>query len=165
MPQIQPGPRGERPALHDQVISGKWEGRARLWIVIDGHNALGPGKVRLLEAIAAGKSLAAAAKSLRMSYRLAWKHLRFIEERTGLTVVERRRGGAQGGGTVLTPQGRALLEAYRTFRRDVGECVEAACHRHFAKWMPPGPARSQLQTRRSDDAAAGKNGVEDTLAD
>jgi molybdate transport system regulatory protein len=101
---------------------------------------LGPGKIKLLKAIASKKTLAAAAKSLRMSYRLAWKHLRVMEERTGLTVVEPRRGGAEGGGTELTPQGMALLEAYRTFHDEVDQCVQAACRRHFARWSSPTPA-------------------------
>jgi len=108
-----------------------------LWIDIGGHNALGPGKVRLLEAIAAGKSLSAAAKQLRMSYRLAWKHLRLIEQSTGMAVVERRRGGLDGGGTDLTAQGKALLEAYHDFRREVQEYVRCACGRHFARWSSP----------------------------
>ena len=103
----------------------------RLWIDIDGHNALGSGKIRLLDALAATKSLSAAARQLRMSYRLAWEHLRMLEERTGLTVVERQRGGRSGGGTELTPQGKALLEAYRRFRSDVERNDQLACRRHF----------------------------------
>ncbi|MFH1111290.1 MAG: LysR family transcriptional regulator [Planctomycetota bacterium] len=113
----------------------------RLWIDIDGHNALGPGKVRLLQAIAATKSLVTAAKQLHMSYRQAWKHLRFIEDRTELTVVEPRRGGRGGGGTDLTPQGRALMEAFCNFRREVEEHAQSACARHFAWWCSPAPER------------------------
>ena len=116
---------------------GTWEARLRLWIVIDGRNALGPGKVRLLEAIAAGKSLSAAAKQLRMSYRQAWKHLRLVEERTGIAVVEPHRGGRSGGGTVLTPQGKALLKAYHEFHREVDEHARSACVRHFNRWFSP----------------------------
>ena len=123
MPRIQPGPRKGRSKPGSDAPPGTWEGRLRLWIAIEGHNALGPGKVRLLETIASAKSLSAAAKHLRMSYRQAWKHLRFIEERTGLTVVEPQRGGPGGGGTGLTPQGRALLKAYRDFHDEVLEVV------------------------------------------
>ena len=95
--------------------------------------------MRLLEAIAVTKSLVAAAKRLRMSYRQAWKHLRLIEERTGVTVVEPRRGGPDGGGTDLTAEGRALLEAYRRFREDVDRHTHAACQRHFAQWLSQKP--------------------------
>lgn len=124
-----------------ETPSSVWKGRLRLWIDIGGRNALGPGKLRLLEAIAASRSLSMAAKQLRMSYRLAWQHLRTIEERTGFTVVEPRRGGPDGGGTELTPQGKALLKAYNEFRRDVEEHMRAACQRHFARWSSRPPDR------------------------
>ena len=118
----------------DDSGPGVWEGRLRLWIAVDGRNALGPGKVHLLEAIAVTKSLSEAAKQLKMSYRLAWKHLRAIEEHTGLLVVDPRRGGCDGGGTDLTPEGKALLEAYRNCRREVEERMRVACGRYFAPW-------------------------------
>jgi molybdate transport system regulatory protein len=108
-------------------------------VAIDGRDAFGPGKIRLLEAIAATRSLAEAAKKLRMSYRLAWKHLKILEERTGLTVVEPQRGGRGGGGTDLTPDGRALLTAYHKFRADVEGHVETACHTHFGRWRSGKP--------------------------
>ena len=139
MARIHPGPRKGPARAEDDETHRRWEGRLRLWVAIDGHNALGPGKVRLLDAIAATKSLAAAAKQLRMSYRLAWKHLRFIEERAGLAVVEPQRGGRHGGGTDLTPEGKALLKAYHDFHREVEVYMESACLRHFTRWSPPPP--------------------------
>ena len=143
MARIQPGPRKKGERTEDEERAQSWEGRLRLWVAIDGHNALGPGKVRLLEAIAGTKSLSAAAKRLRMSYRLAWQHLRVVEDRTGLTVVEPQRGGRHGGGTNLTPEGRALLAAYHDFRREVEENMESACRRHFARWSLPRSQRPQ----------------------
>jgi molybdate transport system regulatory protein len=108
----------------------------RLWVVVNGLNALGPGKMRLLDAVATTQSLSAAAKRLRMSYRAAWKHLRLIEERTGIAVVDPHRGGTEGGGTELTPQGKALLKAYREFHDEVERFTDSACRRHFAPWLP-----------------------------
>ena len=137
MSRTQHGPRKGRAKPKDDGARGLWEGRLRLWIDVSGRSALGPGKVRLLEAIAATKSLSGAAKQLRMSYRLAWKHLRILEERTGLTVVAPQRGGRDGGGTDLTPQGRALLEAYHDFRRDVEEHMKSASTRYLAPWSNP----------------------------
>ena len=138
MPRIQPGPRkGRTETATARTPPSGWEARLRLWIDVNGRNALGPGKVRLLEAIATTRSLSAAATQLRMSYRLAWKHLKLIEEWTGLTVVEPQRGGRHGGGTDLTPEGRALLDAYHDFHREVEEHMESACRRHFARWSSP----------------------------
>lgn len=136
MPKVQPGPRRGRTTTKD-AAPGTWQGRLRLWIDISGRGTLGPGKLRLLAAIATTKSLSAAARKLRMSYRLAWKHLQLIEERTGITVVEPHRGGPRGGGTELTVEGRALLEAYDSFRREVEACVQSAFGRHFARWSSP----------------------------
>ncbi len=143
MPRTQPGPRKDRSEVPADSAPGVWEGRLRLWLNVNGHNALGPGKVRLLDAIARTESLSAAAKKLRMSYRLAWKHLRLIEEWTGLTVVEPRRGGSQGGGTCLTPEGHALLKAYHDFRHEVEEHMRSTCRRHFGRWstLPPPEGR------------------------
>jgi len=134
MHRVHPGPRKVTERSEDAAGARIWEGRLRLWVAIGGHNALGPGKVRLLEAITSTKSLAAAAKQLRMSYRLAWQHVRLIEERTGLRVVERTRGGRSGGGTALTPDGRALVDAYHHFRHEIEEHMRSACHRYFATW-------------------------------
>jgi molybdate transport system regulatory protein len=137
MPKLQPGPRRGRDRVDSDVPPGTWRGRLRLWIDIKGRGSLGPGKLNLLDAIATTSSLSAAARELRMSYRLAWQHLRLIEERTGLTVVEPHRGGRQGGGTDLTSQGKALLEAYRNLRREVEEHMQSAFDRHFARWSSP----------------------------
>lgn len=143
MSKIQRGPRKGRTKSTRGAAPGVWEGRLRLWIDIGGRPALGPGKVRLLEAIAATRSLSAAAKQLNMSYRLAWKHLRLLEERAGIAVVEPQRGGRTGGGTDLTPEGRALLDAYRKFRDEVEQHMEFSCDRHFARWAKGSPGDAQ----------------------
>ena len=146
MPKVRPGPRKKKPHAEGGTIPGEWRGRMRLWIDIGGHNALGPGKVRLLEAIGTTRSLVTAASQLRMSYRQAWKHLRLIEERTGLAVVEPKRGGRGGGGTDLTPDGKALVAAFHEFRREVEEHMQSTCTRRFAKWSLKSPAHPKSQT-------------------
>ncbi|MBU0719010.1 MAG: LysR family transcriptional regulator [Planctomycetes bacterium] len=154
MPRIQRGPRKHTSRSDGEGPPGVWEGRLRLWVAVDGHNALGPGKMRLLESIASTKSLSAAAKRHRMSYRLAWKHLRDIEERTGLTVVEPRRGGASGGGTDLTEEGLALLAAYREFHREIEEHMRSACHRYFSTWSARSVAKRPVGLNQPVDPAA-----------
>ncbi|MEW6199060.1 MAG: LysR family transcriptional regulator [Planctomycetota bacterium] len=127
-PQRKPN---RRPAASNG--RGEWQPGLRLWIEVPGHGSVGPGKLRLLAAIAATRSLSAAARRLRMSYRLAWEHLRQIEQRTGLRVVTPQRGGTGGGGTDLTPAGQALLAAYEAFRRDVETGTAEAFQRHFGQ--------------------------------
>jgi len=146
MPRVRPGPRRHRAEAEKYPATHRWEGRLRLWVDFNGRSALGPGKARLLEAIDACKSLSEAAKQLRMSYRLAWKHLRIIEDRTGIAVVHSWRGGRAGGRTELTPEGKVLLRAYRDFRRDVEKYVRLACRRHF---RPPSRQMATSKKRAS----------------
>lgn len=140
--------RATQQPLPDADRSGDWEARLRLWIEIPDRGSLGPGKFKLLAAIDATHSLAAAARRLRMSYRLAWQHLRSIEQRAGLKVVERQRGGREGGGTRLTPEGRALLEAYSQFCANAQQHVDKLFGPAFASWKSghaPGQRRGSVR--------------------
>ena len=93
--------------------------RIRLRIDFDENASLGPGKIALLEAIAATGSLSEAARSMAMSYRRAWLLVEEINqsfaERATLSAV----GGAGGGGMNVTPFGRSLISRYRAFERVV----------------------------------------------
>jgi molybdate transport system regulatory protein len=75
--------------------------------------SLGPGKIRLLEAIEAEGSITGAARRLGMSYRRAWLHIdalgRLFREPCVLTHPGRGRGG-----TSLTPFGRSVVQRYRS---------------------------------------------------
>lgn len=87
--------------------------RARLRILFASGIRLGPGKIDLLEAIAATGSITAGARSMGMSYRRAWV---LIDETNRLfkrPVVLTAAGGVGGGGAELSPFGRALIAAYR----------------------------------------------------
>jgi len=76
--------------------------------------AVGPGKIALLEAIDKTGSITAAAKSLDMSYRRAWVLLDELNRSLRQAAVESAKGGAAGGGSVLTDAGRELVTLYRT---------------------------------------------------
>jgi len=90
----------------------------RLTIRIDlGQNAFGPGKAKLLEAVAAQGSIRSAAASLGMSYRRAWLLIKDIEAMTGAPVVNAATGGARGGGASLSALGQRVLERYRAVEK------------------------------------------------
>jgi molybdate transport system regulatory protein len=74
---------------------------------------IGPGKVALLEAIAATGSISAAARALDMSYRRAWTLVDDMNRGLTRPVVEASSGGAKGGGTVLTDTAREIIARYR----------------------------------------------------
>jgi molybdate transport system regulatory protein len=85
----------------------------RIRVVFGPDEMLGPGKAELLERIADTGSIAAAGRAMGMSYRRAWQ---LVETMNGMftePLVDRTRGGARGGGAVVTEAGNAVLDAYR----------------------------------------------------
>ena len=75
--------------------------------------AVGPGKVALLEAIAASGSITSAAKALGMSYRRAWLLVDTMNRCFETPVVEAEAGGKRGGGARLTQLGAEVVRRYR----------------------------------------------------
>lgn len=79
---------------------------------------IGPGKVAVLEEIARSGSISAAGRVLRMSYRRTWELVEDLNRTLGVPVVETAAGGSGGGGAVLTPAGKAIVERYRAIELD-----------------------------------------------
>jgi molybdate transport system regulatory protein len=78
---------------------------------------LGPGKVALLEAIAATGSISAAGRAHKMSYRRAWLLIDELNRLFKEPLVRAQPGGPKGGGASLTASGLAILAAYREAER------------------------------------------------
>ena len=102
--------------------------RSKVWLERDGELVFGPGRARLLEALAERGSISAAAEELDMSYRRAWAMLKASERRLGSRLVERTRGGAGGGGARLTPVGQKVLETFRRLESDFRTLTEEKQH-------------------------------------
>jgi len=87
----------------------------RLTVRVDfgSERALGPGKIRLLEAVGRTGSISQAGRSLDMSYRRAWLLIDDLNQCFREPVVTTQSGGVQGGGAALTPFGQELIETYR----------------------------------------------------
>jgi molybdate transport system regulatory protein len=81
--------------------------------------AVGPGKIALLEHIGRGGSLSQAARELGMSYRRAWQLLASLNGSFRERVAVTAKGGRGGGGARLTPFGQLLIRAYREFDTEV----------------------------------------------
>ncbi len=75
----------------------------------------------------------AAAETLGISYRNAWGKLREIEQNLGFSIVEKVRGGKEGGKTILNPEGRKLIEAYRDFLSEIDTLMHDSARRFWAK--------------------------------
>ena len=72
---------------------------------------IGPGKIELLEQIAAFGSISAGARRMNMSYKHAWALVEEMNRLFGKPVVPATRGGQRGGGTQLTRVGLAVVGA------------------------------------------------------
>ncbi|HRP26897.1 MAG TPA: LysR family transcriptional regulator [Burkholderiaceae bacterium] len=93
--------------------------------------AVGPGKIALLEALDKTGSITAAAKRLDMSYRRAWLLLDELNRSLRQPAVASAKGGAAGGGSVLTDAGRDLVTLYRTIESK----ATVACRTDIRKLM------------------------------
>jgi molybdate transport system regulatory protein len=128
----------------------------RLTVRVDfgADRALGPGKIRLLEAIHKSGSISQAGRSLGMSYRRAWLLVEDLNRCFRDGVVAKKPGGVQGGGAALTPFGRVLIERYR--------CIEAqatvAAERQLRDLQTAlrGSHRTRKRLKRSIRAAAAR---------
>jgi molybdate transport system regulatory protein len=96
------------------VNTPKWGLKVRVWVERDGRKVLGPGRVELLELIERLRSISAAAKAMKMSYRRAWELVRAMNEAAGVSLVEATAGGPSGGGAVITEHGLAAIRLYRS---------------------------------------------------
>ncbi|QAU34335.1 winged helix-turn-helix domain-containing protein [Janthinobacterium sp. 17J80-10] len=79
--------------------------------------ALGPGKVALLEAIAACGSISGAARAMGMSYRRAWLLVDTMNRSFSEPLVITSPGGSKGGGASVTQTGESVMAIYRAMQR------------------------------------------------
>ena len=87
-----------------------------------GEKFFGEGPARLLRGIEAHGSLRSAAMSMDMAYTKALKLMKNAEAELGFPLTMRTTGGKSGGGSVLTPEGKAWLSRYEAY---VAACAES----------------------------------------
>jgi len=95
--------------------------RYKIWLEKDGKVIFGKGRDEMFRAILECKSLQAAAKELKMSYRAAWGRLKASEERLGIKLVE--SDGAKKS-LRLTAEAKELLEQYEQFEKELNDFMQ-----------------------------------------
>jgi molybdate transport system regulatory protein len=94
------------------MVEGMYRLRGRVWIEGPDGTFLGYGRVVLLERIREHGSISAAARSMDMSYRHAWKLVDSMNRQSRAILVERNAGGKGGGGALLTGAGEKAVAAF-----------------------------------------------------
>ena len=93
----------------------------------------GPGVAALMKLVREKGSLSAACQELHMAYSKAWKIINKAEGDLGFSLMEGRRGGENGGTTVLTPQGEKFLDQYQAFTEEAEAVVEELFYKYFSQ--------------------------------
>lgn len=91
----------------------------------NGNGIIGEGKIKLLKQIAQRKSLSAAAIFLNISYRKAWGDIKNAENILGVKLIERRRGGENGGASALTAEAKKIIEAWEKLHKKIDANTES----------------------------------------
>ena len=78
---------------------------------------LGPTKVELLQEIKDSGSLSQASKKMKISYQHAWTIVDEMNKAAPEPLVVKQRGGANGGGAVLSSYGEMILTEYFIIRQ------------------------------------------------
>lgn len=86
--------------------------KGSIWIESKTGTFIGYGRAILLDRIKTYGSINEAAKSMKMSYKHAWKMLDSMNKQASSPILEKNTGGKGGGGTTLTPEGENLLDQF-----------------------------------------------------
>ena len=98
--------------------------RSKIWLEMDGEPVFGQGREDLLRHIRRTGSINAAAKKMGIPYRKAWTYIDAMERRMGFPLVSRKKGGAGGGESTLTPQAIILLEKFHSLKKNFDKGVD-----------------------------------------
>ena len=99
----------------------------------NGEKFFGEGPARLLRGIEEHGSLRSAAMSMDMAYTKALKLMKNAEAALGFSLTTRTTGGKAGGGSILTPEGKAWLSRYEAYTKACAEANQQMFRKFFPK--------------------------------
>ena len=85
----------------------------------------------LLELVDETQSVRAACARMQVSYSSGWNLIRRLESQLNLTLIARSQGGAGGGKSSLTPEGKRLTAAYRNYSAAVKDAAAQLYGQYF----------------------------------
>ena len=97
----------------------------KIWLSDRKNNGiLGDGKWLVLKLIEQKGSLKAACEELGYTYRRTWGNLKKIEEFFGFPLLDKSRGGSEGGHMALTEEGKRLVQAFDKFHASADSVIQ-----------------------------------------
>jgi molybdate transport system regulatory protein len=95
------------------------------WIEKDGELYLGGGRVMLLERLGELGSIAAAARSMHLTYRNAWLWVDSMNNLAPSPLVLRTTGGIGGSHAQLTEEGLKAIKKYKELRHKLEKLMQS----------------------------------------
>jgi molybdate transport system regulatory protein len=108
--------------------------RQRIWLEHLGEPFFGVGVRELLLRVESTGSLRHAAAEMGMAYSKAWQLVRRAEEHLGFALMSRQVGGKSGGGSIVSDEGKWLVEAFGALMREADPLLERLYTRYFGDW-------------------------------
>ena len=122
----------------------------KIWLSTDtGEGIMGDGKWQILKAIEKKGSLMAATESLELTYRRTWGDLKKIESQLGFQLLDKSRGGKDGGTSTLTPEGKRLVEAFDNLHARIDSVIQQAFEDFMQQITPDIQDSDDLTTTNS----------------
>ena len=129
-----------------------------------GAGQVGADRIALLVALRERGSISAAAKAVGLSYKGAWDVVQALNNLFERPLVLTQVGGARGGATRLTPEGEAVIAAFRSAEAELGHLFDALERRLGDP--AAGPLRSMLWSLNLKTSARNAlRGVVETVTD
>lgn len=114
-------------ALHNRQLL-----RPKLTVSLEREDTLFDAETALmLRLIEYTGSVRSASEQMHISYSKAWNKLKLVESGLGYPLIARRPGGATGGGSSLTREGKTLLERFDRFKSLSEKAVKEAFEECF----------------------------------
>lgn len=88
--------------------------------------------MRLLEMLQYTGSLQLASELMQVPYTRSWRQIKNMERQLGVPIVQSAAGGARGGGSQLTEQGSAILEAYQKMSKECARMANWLFNEYFS---------------------------------
>ncbi len=96
-----------------------------------GNKFFGLGPLMLLEKVSRLGSLKKAADSIGLSYHKALRIIKAAEDGFGCSLLVKKVGGENGGGSVLTPKALEVMDKYRAFQTALDQSAQSLFSEHF----------------------------------